>query len=171
MAEAAIDGAVVAPGHDGQAVLVVRLRLLEHQRVLVPARALLPPAAVVVDRVVPGERHQPGAEGPVRLAVLVERLVHLDEDLLRQVLGLVRLSREAIGEAEDFPRVGADELPPGSFVAATAPRQEVGVARGQKSLEARSIPATRGNAPAGRGVHLSCSGATFCPLGLDGLPV
>ena len=134
-------------------------RRLEHDRVFRPSRPLLAAAAVVVDRVVARHGQQPRAERPVRLPVLVERLVHLDEDLLRQVLGLVDPPGEAVGEAEHLASVACDELPPGGLVAGPAGRQEIGVGRGQEHLRHGLLPLPlRGTCPGSGRVHGSGPG-------------
>src|SRR5262249_21608291 len=95
-------------------------------------------APVVVDGLVAGDRRQPGREGPVRFPEAVEVLVHLDEDLLRQVLRLVNPSREPVRHPENPPCVPLDQLAPGSLVSLPAASEEVAVALAQ---EVRSLPA------------------------------
>jgi hypothetical protein len=131
-------------------VLLPGRRGLEDLGVLCPPEALLLPPPVVVDGVVAGHRHEPGWEGPVGLVISIERLVHLDENLLCQILGLVHPPREAVGEAEDLAGVESDQLMPGTLVPATAPRQEFVDTRIQVwlAVSGRRSPATnRGNAP------------------------
>ena len=62
---------------------------------------------------------QPGLEigAPVER---VQRLEDLEEDVLRQVLGLVVLAGELVGDVEDLPPVLADDLFPRLLIAAKA---------------------------------------------------
>src|SRR5262249_14863412 len=128
--------------------LLARVHAVDHRRVVRLLQLLLAAPAVVVDRLVAGHGPEPGPEGPMDRLVAIECLVHLDEDLLRQVLGLVDASREAVGDAEDPPRVPGHELAPGRLAPGAALRQEVVIALDQRfplplqSGQARPPPIT-----------------------------
>jgi hypothetical protein len=81
--------------------------------------AFLADAAVVIDAEVPRHADQPGLEvGPAVEGV--ERLENLEEDILRQVLGLVVLAGELVRDVEHLAPVLADDLFPGLLVAGEA---------------------------------------------------
>ena len=77
----------------------------------------------MVDAEVPADADQPGLE--VGAAVeRVQRLEDLEEDVLRQVLGLVVPPDELVGEVEDLAPVLPDDLLPGGLVARQTPLDE-----------------------------------------------
>jgi hypothetical protein len=85
--------------------------------------AFLADAAVVVDAQIAADADQPGLE--VRPPVeRVQRLEDLDEDVLRQVLGLVVLAGELVGDVEDLAPVLPDHLAPGILIPRQAPLDE-----------------------------------------------
>jgi hypothetical protein len=51
------------------------------------------------------------------MVVARERAIHLDEDFLREIFGVVGRSREAIADVIDTTVVGLDDFFPGSRVA------------------------------------------------------
>ena len=83
-------------------------------------------------------RVEPGAQ-PALAAIAVERLEHVPEDLLADVLGLVRRQAGAPAEGEDERRVPRDELALGLRV----PRPAAG--------DERAIVAQAALVPLGRG--------------------
>ena len=103
--------------------LQARIRSMQTLRLVTP---------VMVDRVVPRHPHEPGWESPVRLLIAGEPLIDTHEDLLGQVLRLVHLAREPVGEAEHPARVLRDELPPRGLFTPLAPAQEVARAISQR---------------------------------------
>ena len=112
-------------------------------------------------------------KGPSALPVPVERLVHLDEDLLRQVLGLVHPAREPVGEAEHLPGVPGHQLSPGGLVTVPAPRQEIGVAsivvKGLVVAQGDPLPSPAGTHPgAGEFEKVTGEGAKRAGLTLGG---
>src|SRR5262249_19535536 len=56
-------------------------------------------AAPPIEREPPGDPHQPGAEA-LAIAQLREAAIRLDERFLRDVLGVLPLAQDAIGDAE-----------------------------------------------------------------------
>jgi hypothetical protein len=79
--------------------------------VAVDGLALLADAAVVIDAQVAADADEPRLE--VRAPIEgVQRLEDLEEDVLRQVLGLVVLAGELVGDVEDLAPVLADDLAP-----------------------------------------------------------
>ncbi len=99
--ELAVRAALARDRHQLRRVHVARHRL-----------AFLADAAVVVDAEVAADADQPGLE--VRAPVeRVQRLEDLQEDVLRQVLGLVVPADELVGEVEDLAPVLPDDLVPG----------------------------------------------------------
>ena len=85
--------------------------------VAVDRLALLAHAAVVIDAQVAADADQPGLEiGPPVEGV--ERLEHLEEDVLRQVLGFVVLADELVGDVEHLAPVQPDDRVPRRLVAA-----------------------------------------------------
>ena len=98
---------VSSPGVD---VAIDRLALLAH-------------AAVVVDAEIAADADQPGLK--VRAPVeRVERLEDLQEDVLRQILGLVVLAGELVGDVEDLAPVLPDDLRPRVLIARQAALDE-----------------------------------------------
>ena len=92
--------------------------------VAVDRLALLADAAVVVDAEIAADADQPGLE--VGAAVeRVERLVQLEEDVLRQVLGLVVPADELVGDVEDLAPVQADDRFPRRLIAVQAALDEL----------------------------------------------
>ena len=79
--------------------------------VAVDRLALLADAAVVIDAEVAADADQPGLEVGAAIEG-VERLEDLQEDVLRQILGLVVPADELVGDVEDLPPVLADDLVP-----------------------------------------------------------
>ena len=55
-----------------------------------------------------------------RRSNVFERLENLEEDVLRQILGLVVLADELVGDVEDLAPVLADDLLPGELIALQA---------------------------------------------------
>ena len=100
---------------------------LQHRGIVGAARALLPPLPVVVDGVIAREGHEPGREVAFALAVPVQALVDLDEDLLGEVLRVVHLSDESIRNSEHLAGVERHQLAPRGLIAGSAPRDEVGL--------------------------------------------
>jgi hypothetical protein len=74
-------------------------------------------AAVVVDAQVAADADQPGLEVGAAIEG-VERPEDLQEDVLGEVLGLVVLADELVGDVEDLPPVLPDDGLPGSLVTA-----------------------------------------------------
>ena len=110
--------------------------------------ALLADAAVVIDAEVAADADQPGLE--VGAAVeRVERLEDLEEDVLRQILGLVVLADELVGDVEHLAPVLADDLLPRLLIAGQAALDQL-VDRsrqwrtGTQEASARRSPRRRG---------------------------
>ena len=81
--------------------------------------ALLAHAPVVVDAQVAADADQPRLE--VRAPIEgVERLEDLQEDVLRQILGLVVLADELVRDVEDLAPVLPYDLLPGDLIALQA---------------------------------------------------
>ena len=81
--------------------------------------ALLPHAAVVIDAEIPADADDPGLK--VRAAIeRGERLEDLQEDILREIFGLVVLADELVGDVEDLAPVLPDDRLPRDLVAAQA---------------------------------------------------
>src|ERR1700685_1721387 len=76
--------------------------------------------AEVIDEQVAGDGGDPGDERAFGVVVGCERAVHLDEDLLGEVFGVVGRSGEAVADVVDTAVVGVDDFLPGSGVAGTA---------------------------------------------------
>jgi hypothetical protein len=115
-----------------QRALVLAGNHVEHLGILEPARSLLAAPAIVVDRVIARDRTHPGPEGPVRLAITIQALEHLHEDVLRQVLRLVHPAHEAISDSEHAAGVKGHQLAPGCLVPLPAPSDEIGDVVGQR---------------------------------------
>src|SRR5579863_4300628 len=78
----------------------------------------------MVDEQVARNGSDPSDERPLRVVVARESAVHLDEDLLSEVLGVVGRSGEAVAEVVDSPVIGLhDFLPGGGVTGDTAPDQ------------------------------------------------
>ena len=92
--------------------------------------AFLAHAAVVIDAEVAADADEPGLE--IRAPIeRVQRLEDLEEDVLRQILGLVMAADELVGEVEDLAPVLADDLLPRRLIACeTALDELVGVGAG-----------------------------------------
>ena len=104
---------------------------------------LLAHAAIVIDAQVAADADDPGLEigAPVER---LERLEDLQEDVLRQILGLVVLADELVGDVEDLSPVLADDGVPGRLVAAQTLLDE---AVGRDRLRGRGV---NGHASSGR---------------------
>ena len=96
---------------------------------------LLAHAAVVIDAEVAADADDPGLEvgAPVER---LERLEDLQEDVLRQILGLVVLADELVGDVEHLAPVLADDRFPGRLIAGQALLDE---AVGRERLGGRGI--------------------------------
>src|SRR5581483_3587516 len=71
-----------------------------------------------------GDRTYPGDEGPFGMVVAGKSAVHLDEDLLGEVLGVVGRSRKSIANVVNTPGVSLHDFLPGGGVAGnTSPNQ------------------------------------------------
>ena len=97
--------------------------------------AFLAHAPVVIDAQVPADADEPRLEiGPAIEGV--QRLEDLDEDVLRQVLGLVVFAGELVRDVEHLPPVLPDDLPPGVLVAGQAALdQRIHLRRGLSGVE------------------------------------
>src|SRR5580704_9965348 len=96
----------------GLRVLVSRGRRVERI-----GDAVLLGLAEVIDQQVAGDRRNPGDERSLRAVIARQRPVHLDEDFLGQVFGVVGRSGEAVADVVDAPVVGLNDFFPGSGVA------------------------------------------------------
>ena len=76
--------------------------------------------AEVVDQQVAGDCGYPGDERALRVVVAGQRAVHLDEDFLGEILGVVGGSGEAIADVIDTAVIGLDDFFPGSRIAGDA---------------------------------------------------
>jgi len=110
----------------GRRGLVLNL-LAERQRVLVRrlgvdgvGEPVLLGFTEVVDQQVASDGSNPGDEGTFGVVVAGKRAVHLDEDLLGEVFGVVGRSGETVADVIDTAVVGLDDFLPGSVVAGTA---------------------------------------------------
>ena len=73
----------------------------------------------MIDAEIAADADQPGLK--VRAAIeRVERLEDLEEDVLRQILGLVVLADELVGDVEHLAPVLADDLLPRELIALQA---------------------------------------------------
>jgi hypothetical protein len=89
--------------------------------------------AVVIDEVIAGNPNNPGIQSAGLCAVEMECSVHLQKNLLRQILCFIGSPREAVCEVVN-PRVPvADDRVPRLVVSAPAPRYQLGVSRFQRS--------------------------------------
>jgi len=85
---------------------------------------LLADAAIVIDAEVPADADQPRLE--VGAAVEgVERSENLQEDVLCQILCLVVLADELVGDVEDLAPVQAHDLLPGLLIAGQTPLNQL----------------------------------------------
>ena len=85
---------------------------------------LLTCSAIVIDQKVTRDPRQPGAETAFGAAKGLDRLENTQENFLRQILRFLRAVRKTEAEAVHLPRVLADELLPGGFIATQASRNE-----------------------------------------------
>ena len=93
----------------------------------------------MIDAQVAADADQPGLE--VGAAVEgIERLEQLEEDVLREVLGLVVLADELVGDVEDAAPVQADDRFPGALIAAEAALDDVVDVLRNMGGNARMIP-------------------------------
>src|SRR5262249_51777163 len=83
-------------------------------------QALLFGFAEVVNKEVASHSRDPSHEGPTIYIVRVERAIHLDENLLRQVLSIIWRSGKAITDVVDSPMITLDDLLPSGCVAGNA---------------------------------------------------
>ena len=96
-----------------------RRRQLAGVDIAIDRFALLADAAVVVDAQIAADADQPGLK--VGAAVEgVQRLEDLQKHVLRQILGLVVLAGELVGDVEDLAPVLPDDLRPRVLVAGQA---------------------------------------------------
>ena len=101
-----------------------RRRQLRRVDVAVDRLALLADAAVVIDAEVAADADQPRLE--VGAAVeRVERLVQLEEDVLRQIFGLIVAADELVGDVEHLAPVQADDRFPRRLIAVQAALDEL----------------------------------------------
>src|SRR5271167_763014 len=71
----------------------------------------------MIDEQVAGDGGDPGDERAFGAVVAGQGAIHLDEDLLGEVLGVVGGSGEAVADVIDTPVVGLNDFFPGSGVA------------------------------------------------------
>ena len=76
--------------------------------VAVDRLALLADAAVVIDAEIAADADQPRLEVGAAIE-RVERLVQLEEDVLREILGLIVPADELVGDVEDLAPIQADD--------------------------------------------------------------
>src|SRR3990172_8077023 len=88
---------------------------------------------VVVDAIVAGDAGEPGGKIGVPME-LVQAAEDLEEDLLRQVLRLIVLAGELVGDVEHPPPEALDHLLPGRIVLPQASLDELRVGRGDIPL-------------------------------------
>ena len=74
----------------------------------------------MIDQQVAGNGGDPGHEGALTGVIGVESAVHLDEDFLGEVLGVVGVAGEAVADVVDAAVVALDDFLPGSGVSANA---------------------------------------------------
>ena len=91
--------------------------VLGRRRIDRVGHAILLALAEVVDQQVSRDGGYPGHEGPAFDVIGLQGAVHLDEDLLGEVLGVVARARKAIADVVDAPVVALHDLLPGSRVA------------------------------------------------------
>src|SRR5262249_11148765 len=97
-----------------------RRRDVARVHVAVDHLALLPDAAVMIDAEIPADADQPRLE--VRAPIeRVERLEHLQEDVLRQIFGLLVPADELVRDVEHLAPVLAHDGFPGELIARQAP--------------------------------------------------
>src|SRR4030081_541452 len=97
---------------EGLCVFVVGRRPVERI-----GHSILLRLAEVVDQKVAGNRGDPSDESAFRGVVARKCAVHLDEDLLSEVLGVIARARETIADVIDTPVVCADDFFPGGGIA------------------------------------------------------
>src|SRR5262245_13039046 len=107
--------------------------LVEGQEV-VHQHLLLPLAGpIAVDAVVPGHAAEPGGEVGVAME-LVEAAEDLQEDLLREILCLVVLAGELVGDVEDLTPVARQDLVPRRVFLPKAALDELAIGRGSQPI-------------------------------------
>src|SRR2546425_182044 len=79
--------------------------------------AILLGFAEVIDQQVPCNGRNPRRERALRGVITGERPIHLDEDLLGEVLSVVARPGKAIADVEDAAVIGANDFLPGGGVA------------------------------------------------------
>ena len=78
----------------------------------------------MVHQQIPRDRRDPGNECTLAMVIARESAVHLDEDLLGEVLGIIGGAGEAVTEVVNAPIIGLHDFLPGSGVAGnTSPNQ------------------------------------------------
>ena len=80
----------------------------------------------MVHQKIAGNGGDPGHERAPLHIVGIQRAVHLDEDLLREVLGVIGRPREAIAGVIDSPVVALHNLLPGARIACDAATDQQG---------------------------------------------
>src|SRR5262249_54663494 len=79
----------------------------------------------VIYQQVSGNRGYPGHERAFPALVCIQSAVHLDEDLLGEVLGVVSVARKAVADVVNAPVMALDDLFPSRRIAAnTAANQQ-----------------------------------------------
>src|SRR2546430_1486298 len=73
--------------------------------------------AKMINEQVAGDGRNPSHERCPPCVVRTQRAIHLDEDFLRKILGIVRRARETIADVIDSPVVALHNLLPGHRVA------------------------------------------------------
>src|SRR5208283_4407625 len=103
-------------------LLTERLRVFMRRRGSVQrvGHAILLGLAEMIHQQVSSDRGHPGDERSLRAVVAGERAVHLDEDLLGEILGVVGGAGKAVADVIDTPVVSANDFFPGSGVAGNA---------------------------------------------------
>src|ERR1700677_87522 len=74
----------------------------------------------MIDQQVPRNRGYPGHERPLTGVIGIQCPVHLDKDLLGEVLGVLRIPRKAIADVINPPVIALDDLLPSRGVARNA---------------------------------------------------
>ena len=98
---------------------------------------------VMVDDVISANTDHPGHERPRLRPVRIESSIHLHEDLLREIFGLVKSSREAVSQIVDPLVVLANYVFPGTVVAGQAPFNQVRIGCLQPFIWLRPLPLAR----------------------------
>src|ERR1700751_582649 len=80
--------------------------------------------AEMVDEAIAGHGSDPGHEGAALDVVGAERAVHLDENFLGKVLGVVGGAGETVADVVDATMVALDDLFPGDGVTSDAASDE-----------------------------------------------